>query len=352
MAQRRLVLVREDRLGHRLEQRHEALQSVGQRPGRDRQPLVGQPRGHAVQGPQASTVLEQEACPEADPVGRPGEQPRHRGRRHFQGRRCAVAIPAPPGTDDPACVGLDFDLDDGRGTLAVRHVGLRATGTHPRILRRIVLFGSFLEPGPLRAAMAGGAALLTALTPGARLLLLLALAPVERLRQHGPSRAKPASCPSRLSVRACEAFTALRSRATSMRSDMIVLRLLDSTPACKRSVSSRATSAWKKSASFAARRTSFVSSEAAFSLFRQVSSCHFSEPARERESTSARRSSSARACAASARACAASARARSFCARVCACSYRDRQSGCSHADAAMGGDQIPSSPSASVRAAP
>ena len=38
--------------------------------------------------------------------------------------------------------------------------------------------------------------------------------------------------------------------------------------------------------------------------------------------------------------------------RVCACSYRDRQSGCSHADAAMGGDQIPSSPSASVRAAP
>ena len=29
-----------------------------------------------------------------------------------------------------------------------------------------------------------------------------------------------------------------------MRSDMIVLRLLDSTPACKRSFSSRATSAW------------------------------------------------------------------------------------------------------------
>ena len=50
MAQRRLVLMREDRLGHRLEQRHEALQSVGQRPGRDRQPLVGQPRGNAVQG--------------------------------------------------------------------------------------------------------------------------------------------------------------------------------------------------------------------------------------------------------------------------------------------------------------
>ena len=29
-------------------------------------------------------------------------------------------------------MGLDFDLDDGRGTLAVRHVGLRATGTHAR----------------------------------------------------------------------------------------------------------------------------------------------------------------------------------------------------------------------------
>ena len=56
MAQRRLVLMREDRLGHRLEQRHEALQSVGQRPGRDRQPLVGQPRGNAVQGPEAETT--------------------------------------------------------------------------------------------------------------------------------------------------------------------------------------------------------------------------------------------------------------------------------------------------------
>ena len=195
MAQRRLVLMREDRLGHRLEQRHEALQSVGQRPGRDRQPLVGQPRGNAVQGPQAGTVLEQEACPEADPVGRVGEQPRHRGRRHFQGRRCAVAIPAPPGTDDPACVGLDFDLDDGRGTLAVRHVGLRATGTHARIGGRVVLFGALLEPGPLRAAMTGGAALLAALAPGAWLLLLLALAAVECLRQHAPSRAKPGKLP-------------------------------------------------------------------------------------------------------------------------------------------------------------
>ena len=102
-----------------------------------------------------------------------------------------------------------------------------------------------------------------------------------------------------------------------MRSDTIVVRLLDSTPACERSVSSRATSAWKKSASFDARRTSFVCSAPAFSLCRQVSSWHFSEPARERESTSARRSCSARACAVSAR-------ARPFSARAYACSYSDR----------------------------
>ena len=56
MAQRRLVLVREDRLGHWLEQRHEALQGVGQRPRRDRKPLGAQPRGNAVQGAQAETT--------------------------------------------------------------------------------------------------------------------------------------------------------------------------------------------------------------------------------------------------------------------------------------------------------
>ena len=64
MAQRRLVLVRKDRLGQRLEQRHEPLQAVGQRPRRDRQPLGGHPRGNAVHGAEAGTVLEQEACPE------------------------------------------------------------------------------------------------------------------------------------------------------------------------------------------------------------------------------------------------------------------------------------------------
>ena len=90
-------------------------------------------------------------------------------------------------------------------------------------------------------------------------------------------------------------------------------------PASESSFSRRVTSACRESAFFAVRRTSFVSSTAAFSLLRQRSSCHFSEPARERESTSAQRSSSARASAASAR-------ERSRSARACACS-------CGHAPA-------------------
>ena len=133
------------------------------------------------------------------------------------------------------------------------------------------------------------------------------------------------------SFRACDACKASRNRKTSMRSDMIVPRLLESTPACERSFSSRATSAWKNSAFFAARRTPFTSSTAALSLSRLLSSCHFSEPARERAAVSARRSSSARAC---------------------ACSYRDCQSRDPRAGAAIGGDQCPSSASTGVRAAP
>ena len=92
MAQRRLVLVRKDRLGQRLEQRHEPLQAVGQRPRRDRQPLGGHPRGNAVHGAEAGTVLEQEAGPEAGPVERPGEQPRHRGRRLDPSRKSGGAL--------------------------------------------------------------------------------------------------------------------------------------------------------------------------------------------------------------------------------------------------------------------
>ena len=139
MAQRRLVLVRKDRLGQRLEQRHEPLQAVGQRPRRDRQPLGGHPRGNAVHGAEAGTVLEQEACPEAGPVERPGEQPRHRGRRHFHGRRRALAGPAPARTADHALVGLDLDLDEGGFLGAVRRIELPAPAADARIRRRVVL---------------------------------------------------------------------------------------------------------------------------------------------------------------------------------------------------------------------
>ena len=122
---------------------------------------------------------------------RPGEQPRHRGRRHFHGRRHALAGPAPARTADHALVGLDLDLDEGGFLGAVRRIGLTAPSADARIRRRVVLFGALIEPGPLGAAVAGRAALLAALAFGARLVLLLALAAVERPRQHRPGRTKP-----------------------------------------------------------------------------------------------------------------------------------------------------------------
>ena len=112
------------------------------------------------------------------------------GGGHFRGRGRAVATPAPPRTDDLTRVGPDLDLDDGRGTLAVGDIGLPATGADARILRRVALFGALIEPGPRGAAMTGSAALLAALAPRPRLLLLLALSPEQRLRQHGPARAE------------------------------------------------------------------------------------------------------------------------------------------------------------------
>ena len=118
------------------------------------------------------------------------------------------------------------------------------------------------------------------------------------------------------------------SRAFSSRSNAIVRPSADS----ETSVRSRATSACKESALLAARRISFVSSTAAFSLVRLLSSCHFREPDRAREATSAQRNSSQRASAASAR-------ARSRSARACACSYRDFQSTGSNAGAGRGGDE-------------
>ena len=169
VAHRRLVLVREDRPRHRLEQRHEPVHAAGQRPRRDRKPLAGQPRGDLVQGAEAGIALEQEARPHAGPAGRVGEQARRRERRHFHGRRRAVASPAPPGTADDTLVGPDFDLDDGGDLGAGRHVGLPAAG------RR-------------RAHRPAGCALPS--SPRARPLLLLAPAPEQRLGQHRPGRAK------------------------------------------------------------------------------------------------------------------------------------------------------------------
>ena len=131
------------------------------------------------------------------------------------------------------------------------------------------------------------------------------------------------------------------SRAFSSRSNAIVRPSADS----ETSVRSRATSACKESALLAARRTSFVSSTAAFSLVRLLSSCHFREPAWARESTSAQRSSSQRASAASAR-------ARSCSAWACACSYNDCQSRGSSTGADMAGDQLPPSASVTVSAEP
>ncbi len=128
-----------------------------------------------------------------------------------------------------------------------------------------------------------------------------------------------------------------------MRSDVSGLRLREPTPASESSFSSRAASDRENSASFAVRRTSLISSTAALSLSRLLSRIDFSEPAWERAVLSATSNSSARASAASAR-------ARS--ARACACSYRDCQSGGSHTDAAMEGDQSPPSASVSARAAP
>ena len=136
-----------------------------------------------------------------------------------------------------------------------------------------------------------------------------------------------------------------RSRRVSLSAFVIGLRLVGSTLASESRFSRRVTSACRERAFFAVRRTSFVSSTAAFSLLRQRSSCHFSEPARPRASTSAQRSSSARASAASAR-------EHSRSTRACACSYRDRQSRASRAGAGPEGDQIASFPSVSAKSAP
>ena len=135
VAQRRGVLVREDRLGQGLEQRHEALDAVGQRPRRDRQPHVGEPRRDPMQGTAADEAFVEHARPDADPVGRGVEQPRHRRRGHVARRGRALATPAPAGPDDGVLVGLDIDLEQSGAPLAVGGIGLAAARTYARDLR-------------------------------------------------------------------------------------------------------------------------------------------------------------------------------------------------------------------------
>ena len=191
MAHRRHVLMRQDRLSDRLEQRQEALHAVGQRPRRDRQPPLGQPRRNRVERAVTGIAFVQEAHPHGDPVERVVEQPRHRRRRDLYRRGRALAGPAQTRAADHALVGLDLDLDEGRFLGAVGRVGLPAAGADARIRRRLVHFGALLEPGPLGAAVAGRAALLAALALRARLVLLLALAAEQLPREHGPGRTQP-----------------------------------------------------------------------------------------------------------------------------------------------------------------
>ena len=139
-----------------------------------------------MQGTAADEPFVEHARPDADPVGRGLEQPRHRRRGHLARRGRAVATAAVARPDDGVLVSLDVDLEESGAALAVGGIGLAAARTHARILRRIACFLLLSEPGALGAPVSGGAALLAALAPGARLLLPLAPAAVECLGQDAP----------------------------------------------------------------------------------------------------------------------------------------------------------------------
>ena len=151
------------------------------------------------------------------------------------------------------------------------------------------------------------------------------------------------SLASDASPRVLDTCSAWRNRATSLRRDIIVPRLLGSTPACQSSLLRRATSACRDSAFCAAWRACFASSAAASSLRRDASKRDFHEPASLRADTSAHRNFSARPSAASAR-------ARSRSARACSRSYNHRQSHGSRVDKASGEAQSPSLSAARIRA--
>ena len=136
-------------------------------------------------------ALIKHARPDADPVGRGLEEPRHRRRGHLARRGSAVATAAVARPDDDVLPGLDIDLEESGAALAVGDIGLAAARAHARILGWFTTLLLLPEPGALGAAVSGGAALLAAVAPGGRLLLPLAPAAVERLRQDAPGRAHP-----------------------------------------------------------------------------------------------------------------------------------------------------------------
>ena len=132
----------------------------------------------------AHIALEQHPRPHRGPVRRIGEQPVRRGRDDFPWRIGTVAAPAPAATHDAPRVRLHVDLHDPRATLAIGHIPRAATAAHPRLLRRFVDLGPFLERRPRRPPMPGRAGLLAAPALRTRLVLLLASATVQPLRQH------------------------------------------------------------------------------------------------------------------------------------------------------------------------
>ena len=188
VAHSRLVLVLQHRQRQPLEQRREPRQPAGQRTGGDGQSLMRQRHRHPVQGTIAQGALEQNMRPHGGAVGRAGEHPVRRRRRDMPRGIGTVAPPAPAGTDDAPCMRLHVDFDDRAGTLAVGHIRGTAAATHACFRRRLVDFDPFLKPRPRGAAMAGSARLLAAPARRAELVLLLAPAPVQPLRQYGPTR--------------------------------------------------------------------------------------------------------------------------------------------------------------------
>ena len=144
-----------------------------------------------MQGTAADEAFVEHARPDADSVGRGLEQPRHRRRGHLARRRRAVAAAAVARAHDGVLPGLDIDLEQSGAALAVGDIGLAAARTDTRIPRRFATLVLLPEPRAPGAPVSGATTLLAAPAAGARPVLPLAPAAVERLREHAASRAQP-----------------------------------------------------------------------------------------------------------------------------------------------------------------